>query len=91
MQFDHKIGNKRVVNAGSVGLPFGSTGAFWLLLDSEITFRHTNYDLSEAAVRIRQSSYPDAESFAANNVLQAPTEAQALEFLSRLEAMQAEK
>jgi hypothetical protein len=44
-----------------------------------------------ATVRIRQSSYPHAESFAANIVLKAPTEAQALEFLSQLEAMPAER
>lgn len=89
MQFDRKIGNKRVLNAGSVGMPFGDTGAYWLLLDSEVTFRHTQYDLTEAAVRIQQSSYPHAEAFAANNILQSPTETQALAFLSQLEAAQA--
>jgi predicted phosphodiesterase len=32
MQFDRMIGHTRVVNAGSVGMPIGQTGAFWLLL-----------------------------------------------------------
>ena len=32
MQFDRMIGAVRVVNAGSVGMPFGEPGAYWLLL-----------------------------------------------------------
>src|SRR5690348_7522548 len=32
MQFDRMIGDVRVVNAGSVGMPFGASGADWLLL-----------------------------------------------------------
>jgi len=32
MQFDRMIGKTRVVNAGSVGMPFGEPGADWLLL-----------------------------------------------------------
>ena len=30
MQFDRQIGPTRVVNAGSVGMPFGTTGACWV-------------------------------------------------------------
>lgn len=88
MQFDRPVGSVRILNAGSVGMPFGSTGAYWLLLDSEIVFKQTDYDLAQAAERIRQSNYPHAESFAANSVLQAPPLAQAVEFLSQLEAKQ---
>jgi putative phosphoesterase len=33
IQFDRMIGNVRVVNAGSVGMPFGKTGADWLLIE----------------------------------------------------------
>lgn len=32
MQFDRYIGRTRVLNAGSVGMPFGRTGADWLLM-----------------------------------------------------------
>src|SRR4029078_1233453 len=32
MQFDRIVGRTRVVNAGSVGMPFGKPGAYWLLL-----------------------------------------------------------
>lgn len=89
MQFERVVGDIHVINAGSVGMPFGQTGADWLLLDGEIALQHTKYDLVQAAERIRQSSYPDAEAFASNNVLQAPSEAQALEMLTQLEARQA--
>ena len=33
MQFDRTVDGKRVVNAGSVGLPYGAPGAHWVLLD----------------------------------------------------------
>ncbi|MBK8901179.1 MAG: metallophosphoesterase family protein [Anaerolineaceae bacterium] len=89
MQFERTVGDVCVVNAGSVGMPFGRTGADWLLLDGEIALQHTDYDLEQAAAQIRQSNYPDAESFASGNVLQSPSEAQALEMLAHLEARQA--
>lgn len=72
MQFDRMIGDVRVVNAGSVGMPFGDPGADWLLLDSEIQFRHTPYDATKAAERIQQTDYPEAEEFVTNYVLNTP-------------------
>lgn len=84
MPFDRRIGGRRVINAGSVGMPFGAPGAHWLLLSSGgVEFRHTGYDLSAAAERIRATDYPQAADFAANNVLNPPAEAQMLEFFSR--------
>lgn len=74
MQFDRAIGSVRVVNAGSVGMPFGEPGAFWLLLGPGVEFHRTEYDLEDAAARIRQTHYPDAEEFAAHNVLRPPSE-----------------
>ncbi|SMO49190.1 metallophosphoesterase family protein [Fodinibius sediminis] len=91
MQFDRNIGELRILNAGSVGMPFGHTGADWLLIDTEIVFRHTDYDLSKAAERLRQSNYPHVEDFITNNVLQPPTETKALAMLSQLETLTAAK
>jgi putative phosphoesterase len=79
MQFDRMIGRIRVVNAGSVGMPFGEPGADWLLLGPGGELRHTPYDLARAAERIRGTEYPQAEEFAANNVLQPPSEGEILE------------
>jgi len=73
MPFDRTVAGRRVVNAGSVGMPFGRTGADWLLIDESIEFRHTPYDLDAAAARIRATAYPHAEHFATHNVLTVPT------------------
>lgn len=70
--FDRRVGRTRVVNAGSVGMPFGPPGASWLLLGESIEFRHTDYDLQAAASRIRAGDYPQREQFAERNVLHPP-------------------
>lgn len=78
MQFDRVIGAVRVINAGSVGMPFGDPGTYWLLLGPDIRFQRNSYDLTNAAERIRATTYPNAADFAANNVLKPPAEAQVL-------------
>jgi putative phosphoesterase len=85
MQFDRTIGKIRVMNAGSVGMPFGEPGAYWLLLGPNAQPRHVSYDLASAAERIRQTRYPQAEDFAARSVLQPPSERETLELFSRAE------
>jgi predicted phosphodiesterase len=85
VQFDRRIGSTRVVNAGSVGMPFGPPGADWLLMDSAIELHHTSYDLEAAAERIRASGYPGAEEFAAKYVLHPPTTDDMLALYSRHE------
>jgi predicted phosphodiesterase len=85
MQFDRRIGSVRVVNAGSVGMPFGEPGAYWLLLGPDIQLRHTTYDLAEAAERIRDTKNPQAQDFAARNVLQPPSEEEMLEAFTKAE------
>jgi putative phosphoesterase len=84
MQFDRRIGDVRVVNAGSVGMPFGKPGAYWLLLGPEVQLRHTPYDLTSAAERIRGTHYPQAQEFAAQNVLQPPSEEETVEAFTRV-------
>src|SRR5258706_5309881 len=79
MQFDRMIGRTRVVNAGSVGMPFGEPGADWLLLAPHVQLRHTDFELTIAAQRIRATDYPQAEDFAARNVLHRPSAAEMLE------------
>jgi putative phosphoesterase len=85
MQFDRTIGAIRVVNAGSVGMPYGEPGAYWLVLGPTIQFRRTSYDRMQAAARIRATDYPHAEEFAAQNVVQVPSEAEALDVFTRME------
>jgi predicted phosphodiesterase len=85
MQFDRTVGRIRVVNAGSVGMPFGEPGAYWLLLGPDVQLRHTSYDLEKAADRIRATCYPQAQDFAACNVLDTPSEGKMLEIFTRSE------
>lgn len=79
MQFDRRVGDRRVINAGSVGMPFGEPGAYWLLLGPDVALRHTDYDLAAAAERVRASDYPQADAFADGNVLSPPAAGQMLQ------------
>jgi len=74
MPFDRAVGRTRVVNAGSVGMPFGEPGAYWLLLAPDVEPRRTTYDLGAAADRIRSTSYPRAHEFADGYLLRPPSE-----------------
>lgn len=85
MQFDRMIGRHRVMNAGSVGMPFGEPGAYWLLIDSELSHRKTEYDLRAAAERVQRTSNPLAKDFAERNIKSPPTEAEVLELFTRAE------
>jgi putative phosphoesterase len=76
MQFDRRVGNTRVVNAGSVGMPFADPGAYWALIDQDVELRRTPYDFDQAARIIRASKYPQAEDFAEKNILNPPREEQ---------------
>jgi len=42
IQFDRTIDRLRIVNAGSVGMPLGPPGAYWLLLDSDVHLMRTD-------------------------------------------------
>ena len=58
MQFDRQLpGGLRVVNAGSVGMPYeGRRGAFWALLGPSIELRHTEYDVDAAVASFREAA-----------------------------------
>ena len=85
MQFDRMIGGTRVVNAGSVGMPFGEPGAYWLLLGPDVQLRRTLYDFTQAAECIRGTEYPQAEDFAVQRVLTPPSEEKMLEVFAPFE------
>ena len=63
MQFDRRSGDTRVVNAGSVGMPYeGRRGAFWALLGPDVELRSTSYDIEAAAEAMRSSGCPEAHA-----------------------------
>ena len=88
MQFDLQVGSVRILNAGSVGMPYADRpGAYWLLLDPRgVEFRRTEYDLEKAAQQVRESGYPQADEFADENMLKVPTAAEAAEYFERMAA-----
>jgi hypothetical protein len=85
MQFDRMIGSTRVVNAGSVGMPFRERGADWLLLGPDVDLRHTVYDFEAAAERMRAVEFPWADGdFVEQNILHPRS---AAEMLAQFTAM----
>ncbi len=86
IQFERQVGPVRVVNAGSVGMPYADRpGAYWLLLTpTGPEFRYTPYDPQAAAQEIRAGGDPQAEEFARDNVLRVPTAAEAAEVLEQM-------
>jgi putative phosphoesterase len=85
MQFDRTIGRMRVINAGSVGMPFGEPGAYWLVLGPGAQHRQTQYDFARAAQRVRATEYPQAREFASHNVVRPPSEERMLEIFAKAE------
>jgi len=72
-QFDRRAGDLRVVNAGSVGMPYeGEVAAYWALVaDGEPAFRKTPIDVERAIAGIRASGWDGGEEFIAGNLLVA--------------------
>ncbi len=52
VQFDRRIGDIRLVNAGSIGMPYeAESGAYWALLDgTEVELRRTTYEPGDLSV-----------------------------------------
>ena len=82
-QFERRAGDVRVVNAGSVGMPYeGEVAAFWAAVeDGEPSFRKTAFDIERAVADIRASGWPPAEEFVIENLLGAVPRDEAGELL----------
>jgi putative phosphoesterase len=61
VQFDRRLGDRRLVNAGSVGLPYeGESGiACWALLGPDVELRRARYNIELAVKAIGETGYPD--------------------------------
>jgi predicted phosphodiesterase len=73
-QFDRLVGDRRLVNAGSVGMAYeGEPGvAAWALLGPTVELRRTSYDVERAAQLVRQTGLPGADEFAEETLLHPP-------------------
>jgi predicted phosphodiesterase len=92
MQVDRRVSRWRVVNAGSVGMPYEhEPGARWALLGPDVDLRRTEYDREDAARRLRETVAGRAEdSSVIENMLRPPAREQVLDFFQRLAAEQRE-
>ncbi len=62
VQFDRVVGGRRLVNAGSAGMPYeGVRGAFWALLGPDVELRRTEYDVEAAAAALEATGFPGAD------------------------------
>ena len=79
-QFDRRIGDLRIVNAGSVGMAYeGDVAAYWTMLDDgEPTPMRTPFDVDRAVRQTSASGWPQAQEFVAENLLQAVTREEAI-------------
>ena len=86
MQFDRTIAGRRVVNAGSVGMPFAAPrGAYWMRLGPRIQLRRTDYDFEKAAAYMRATACPQVETLAVRYIINPPTEVESLKMFSSVE------
>ena len=72
MQLDRRVDGFRWVNAGSVGMPYeGEVAAFWALLGPDVELRRTPFDVERSVDAVVGSGWPDAQTFAAENLRKA--------------------
>jgi putative phosphoesterase len=84
MQFDRQVGIRRMVNAGSVGMPYADEpGAYWVLVGHEIELRRTAYDVGLAAEAVRQTEFPERDAFA-GRIVRPPSAAEAITAFERM-------
>ena len=90
MQVDRRVGRWRVVNAGSVGMPYEhEPGARWALLGPEVKLRRTEYDREAAAGRLRERlGGRSEESNVVETILRPPPRGEVLDFFQQLAAEQ---
>jgi putative phosphoesterase len=63
MQYDRRVAETRLLNPGSVGLPYEPEPghAYWAILGPDVELRRTAYDLDAAIERLRAGGMPAFE------------------------------
>lgn len=84
MQFDRSVGDTRMVNAGSVGMPYADLpGAYWAVIGPDVDFRRSIYDFQAAAEAVRRTGFPGNEDLAIG-IVRPPTVLEAITVFERL-------
>jgi predicted phosphodiesterase len=89
MQVDRRVGRWRVINTGSVGLPYDATGAHWALLGPDVELRRTEYDREDAARLFHEIvGSRSGDSSVIDNLLRPAPREEALDFYQQWAARQ---
>lgn len=85
MQYDRRVGETRLLNPGSVGLPYELEpgNAYWALLGPDVELRRTPYDLDAAIERMRAAGVPKFEQIE-ELMRTPPPQAEVIEHTERL-------
>lgn len=71
VRYDRRVAGYRVVNPGSVGLPYEEqAGAYWAVLGPDVEFRRTEYDVSAMLEAARQLGFPRLDEYARASLLE---------------------
>ncbi len=83
MPFTRLAERRLIVNPGSVGMPYGTSGAHWALLGDGVELRRTVFD-AESACRalVSGSGYPEIEEWADYFVRHPASDTEALRVFS---------
>ena len=83
-QFDREIDDYRIINAGSVGVPYeGRAGAYWALLGPDVELLRTEYDLTEAVGELRLEGFPDLDEMLEESLLEPADREEVATFFER--------
>jgi predicted phosphodiesterase len=86
LQFERQVAGITSMNAGSIGLQYGSTpAAYWAEIGPEIHLRRTPYDLEEAERRARSSGIPATDRIV-QTLREPPSAEEVIEHAERLVA-----
>jgi predicted phosphodiesterase len=80
MPFARQVDRRLVVNAGSIGMPYGAPGASWALLTQDgIQLRRTHFNTTKAATYLStHSTYPHIDTWSAEYLLTTYSDTEAL-------------
>lgn len=81
MPFDRQVGNWRILNAGSVGIPFGDPRPAWLLIDDSFNLRRTPYALDRN--RLAALDCPQGPGSGLAWIFHPPSAAEMLDLFAR--------
>ncbi len=86
VQGDRRLAAHRLVNAGSVGMPYGARAACWALLGPDVELRQTPYDLDQAVPQLAAVDGWDAAGETAEQLRKPPSAQEVLEHFEKLRA-----